>query len=138
MQSFNKMWLVCNYFVWLRQLEVILFYVEQEIFSSWTHKTDHFQRIHSRTGVPINSMLFFDDENRNIQAVKMAYIIIFLIIIIKIPFFSFAWVVASLLGVGCEFCRFWFFFFFFLPPIWLILWYLIAGLENGCNKHFGW
>jgi hypothetical protein len=33
-------------------------------------------------------MLFFDDENRNIQSVKMACIIIFLIIIIKISFFS--------------------------------------------------
>ncbi|XP_075672660.1 uncharacterized protein LOC142642198 isoform X2 [Castanea sativa] len=42
----------------------------QEIFSSRTDKTDHFQRIHSRTGVPFNSMLFFDDENRNIQAVS--------------------------------------------------------------------
>lgn len=41
----------------------------QEIYSSWTHKTDHFQRIHSRTAVPFNSMLFFDDENRNIQSV---------------------------------------------------------------------
>lgn len=42
----------------------------QEIFSSWTHKTDHFQRIHRRTGVPYNSMLFFDDEDRNIEPVK--------------------------------------------------------------------
>ncbi|KAG4948315.1 hypothetical protein JHK86_041554 [Glycine max] len=36
----------------------------------WTHKTDHFQRIHSRAGVPFNSMLFLDDENMNIQAVS--------------------------------------------------------------------
>lgn len=42
----------------------------QEIYSSWTHKTDHFQRIHMRTGVPFSSMLFFDDEDRNIQAVN--------------------------------------------------------------------
>ncbi|KAK7363075.1 hypothetical protein VNO77_05204 [Canavalia gladiata] len=35
----------------------------------WTNKTDHFQRIHSRTGVPFNSMLFFDDDNNNIQGV---------------------------------------------------------------------
>lgn len=45
-------------------------FVAQEIFSSWTHKTDHFQRIHTRTGIPFNSMLFFDDEDRNIQSVS--------------------------------------------------------------------
>ncbi|KAJ4963948.1 hypothetical protein NE237_023887 [Protea cynaroides] len=45
-------------------------FVAQEIFSSWTHKTEHFQRIHRRTGVPFNSMLFFDDEDRNIEAVS--------------------------------------------------------------------
>ncbi|CAA6667501.1 unnamed protein product [Spirodela intermedia] len=45
-------------------------FVAQEIFSSWTHKTEHFQRIHRRTGVPFKSMLFFDDEDRNIQAVS--------------------------------------------------------------------
>ncbi|CAA6675635.1 unnamed protein product [Spirodela intermedia] len=44
-------------------------FVAQEIFSSWTHKTEHFQRIH-RTGVPFKSMLFFDDEDRNIEAVS--------------------------------------------------------------------
>ncbi|XP_038887268.1 magnesium-dependent phosphatase 1 [Benincasa hispida] len=45
-------------------------FVAQEIFSSWTHKTEHFQRIHSRTGVPFKSMLFFDDEDRNIETVS--------------------------------------------------------------------
>ena len=50
----------------------------QEIFSSWTHKTDHFQRIHSRTGVPFKSMLFFDDEDRNIETVKPIFLITFL------------------------------------------------------------
>ncbi|XP_059447001.1 uncharacterized protein LOC132178575 [Corylus avellana] len=54
----------------LDKLSIKSMFVAQEIFSSWTHKTDHIQRIHSRTGVPINSMLFFDDENRNIQAVS--------------------------------------------------------------------
>ena len=43
----------------------------QEIFSSWTHKTEHIQRIHATTGVPFSSMLFFDDEDRNIQTVIM-------------------------------------------------------------------
>lgn len=52
------------------KLSIKSMFVAQEIFSSWTHKTDHFQRIHTRTGVPFNSMLFFDDENRNIQAVS--------------------------------------------------------------------
>ncbi|XP_020588441.1 magnesium-dependent phosphatase 1 [Phalaenopsis equestris] len=45
-------------------------FVAKEIFSSWTHKAEHFQRIHRRTGVPFNSMLFFDDEYRNIDTVS--------------------------------------------------------------------
>ncbi|KAK2656579.1 hypothetical protein Ddye_009631 [Dipteronia dyeriana] len=45
-------------------------FVAQEIFSSWTHKTEHFQRIHRKTCVPFSSMLFFDDEDRNTQAVS--------------------------------------------------------------------
>ncbi|XP_020261730.1 magnesium-dependent phosphatase 1-like [Asparagus officinalis] len=45
-------------------------FVAQEIFSSWTHKTEHFERIYRRTGVPFESMLFFDDENRNIISVS--------------------------------------------------------------------
>ncbi|GLT26104.1 hypothetical protein SLA2020_011910 [Shorea laevis] len=52
------------------KLSIKSMFVAKEIFASWTHKTDHFQRIHSRTVVPYNSMLFFDDENRNIQAVS--------------------------------------------------------------------
>ncbi|KAI4296440.1 hypothetical protein L6164_036397 [Bauhinia variegata] len=54
----------------LDKLNIKSMFIAQEIFSSWTHKTDHFQRIHSRTGVPFDSMLFFDDEDRNIQAVS--------------------------------------------------------------------
>ncbi|KAK9286871.1 hypothetical protein L1049_015277 [Liquidambar formosana] len=54
----------------LDKLGIKSMFVSQEIFSSWTHKTEHFQRIHRRTGVPFNSMLFFDDEDRNIQAVS--------------------------------------------------------------------
>ena len=48
-----------------------LLWIAQEIFSSLSHKTQHFQIIH-RTGVPFNSMLFFNDEDRNIESVKMA------------------------------------------------------------------
>lgn len=51
--------------------ELLLRFIMQEIFSSWSHKTEHFQRIHRSTGVPFTSMLFFDDENRNIEAVKL-------------------------------------------------------------------
>ncbi|XP_024166109.1 magnesium-dependent phosphatase 1 [Rosa chinensis] len=54
----------------LDKLSIKSMFVAKEIFSSWTHKTDHFRKIQSRTGVPFNSMLFFDDENRNIQAVS--------------------------------------------------------------------
>ncbi|KAK1274891.1 hypothetical protein QJS04_geneDACA005693 [Acorus gramineus] len=54
----------------LKKLGLQSMFVAQEIFSSWTHKTEHFQRIHRRTGVPFNSMLFFDDEDRNIEAVS--------------------------------------------------------------------
>ncbi|XWS39781.1 hypothetical protein CRYUN_Cryun18bG0084100 [Craigia yunnanensis] len=54
----------------LEKLSIKSMFVTKEIFSSWTHKTDHFQRIHSRTWIPFNSMLFFDDENRNIEAVS--------------------------------------------------------------------
>ncbi|KAL5984956.1 hypothetical protein ACLOJK_038793 [Asimina triloba] len=52
----------------LNKLEMQSMFVAQEVFSSWTHKTEHFQRIHRRTGVPFKSMLFFDDEDRNIKA----------------------------------------------------------------------
>ncbi|XP_073525510.1 magnesium-dependent phosphatase 1-like [Phyllobates terribilis] len=54
----------------LDKLELQPLFVTQEIFSSRTDKTDHFQRIHRRTRIPYNSMLFFDDEDRNIQAVS--------------------------------------------------------------------
>ncbi|XAR72407.1 Protein-tyrosine-phosphatase [Bertholletia excelsa] len=54
----------------LDKLGIRSMFVAQEIFSSWTHKTEHFQRINWRTRVPYSSMLFFDDENRNIQAVS--------------------------------------------------------------------
>ncbi|EOX91942.1 Haloacid dehalogenase-like hydrolase superfamily protein isoform 3 [Theobroma cacao] len=52
----------------LDKLGIRSMFVAEEIFSSWTHKTEHFQRIHRRTGVPFSSMLFFDDEDRNIEA----------------------------------------------------------------------
>ncbi|KAI5661331.1 hypothetical protein M9H77_20654 [Catharanthus roseus] len=54
----------------LDKLGIKSMFVAKEIYSSWTHKTDHFQKINQKTGVPYNSMLFFDDENRNIEAVS--------------------------------------------------------------------
>lgn len=54
----------------LEKLGINSMFVAHEIFSSWTHKTEHFERIHRRTGVPFQSMLFFDDEDRNIEAVS--------------------------------------------------------------------
>ncbi|KAL0422442.1 UNVERIFIED_CONTAM: Magnesium-dependent phosphatase 1 [Sesamum latifolium] len=54
----------------LEKLGIKSMFVAQEIFSSWTHKTDHFQRINRRTQIPYNEMLFFDDEDRNIDAVR--------------------------------------------------------------------
>ncbi|KAK3149413.1 hypothetical protein QOZ80_3AG0217110 [Eleusine coracana subsp. coracana] len=52
--------------VFLDKLELQSMFVAQEIFSSWTHKTEHFQKIQRKTGIPYKSMLFFDDEDRNI------------------------------------------------------------------------
>ncbi|XP_074275792.1 uncharacterized protein LOC141599619 [Silene latifolia] len=54
----------------LDKLGIQSMFVAQEIFSSWTHKTEHFERIHRRTRIPYTDMLFFDDEDRNIKAVK--------------------------------------------------------------------
>lgn len=54
----------------LDKLEIKSMFVAKEIYSSWTHKTDHFQKINQKTSVPYSSMLFFDDENRNIEAVS--------------------------------------------------------------------
>ncbi|KAL3677713.1 hypothetical protein R1sor_020669 [Riccia sorocarpa] len=53
----------------LSKLDLISAFPVMEIYSSWSHKTDHFQKIHHKTGVPYKEMLFFDDEDRNIQAV---------------------------------------------------------------------
>ncbi|BBN02262.1 hypothetical protein Mp_2g13900 [Marchantia polymorpha subsp. ruderalis] len=54
----------------LSKQDILSNFPVMEIYSSWTHKTDHFRKIHQKTGVPYNSILFFDDEHRNIQAVR--------------------------------------------------------------------
>ncbi|XAR53022.1 Protein-tyrosine-phosphatase [Bertholletia excelsa] len=54
----------------INKLGIRSMFVAEEIFYSWTHKTEHFQNINRRTGVPYNSMLFFDDENQNIETVS--------------------------------------------------------------------
>lgn len=38
---------------------VILILIIQEIFSSWFYKTEHFQKVHTSTGLPFSTMLFF-------------------------------------------------------------------------------
>nr|KYP61187.1 Magnesium-dependent phosphatase 1 [Cajanus cajan] len=55
---------------YLDKLAIRSMFVAEEIFYSWTHKTDHFQRIQSKTGVPYKSMLFFDDDDNNIQEIS--------------------------------------------------------------------
>ncbi|KAJ7943729.1 Magnesium-dependent phosphatase-1 [Quillaja saponaria] len=54
----------------LDKLSIKSMFVAQEIFSSWTHKREHFQRIYRKTGFPYSSMLFFDDEERNTETVS--------------------------------------------------------------------
>ncbi|KAG0470199.1 hypothetical protein HPP92_016275 [Vanilla planifolia] len=44
--------------------------VTKEIFSSWSYKKEHFQRIYRSTRVPFESMLFFDDEHGNINEIS--------------------------------------------------------------------
>ncbi|GJM96541.1 hypothetical protein PR202_ga13384 [Eleusine coracana subsp. coracana] len=39
-------------------------------FYCWTHKTEHFQKIQRKTGIPYKSMLFFDDEDRNTETMS--------------------------------------------------------------------
>ncbi|EEE59889.1 hypothetical protein OsJ_12493 [Oryza sativa Japonica Group] len=56
--------------VFIDKLEIKSMFVAQEIFSSWTHKTEHFQKIQRKTGIPYKSMLFFDDEDRNIESIS--------------------------------------------------------------------
>lgn len=45
-------------------------FIAEEIFSSWTRKMEHFWKIEHKTGIPYESMLFFDDEDRNTRAVS--------------------------------------------------------------------
>jgi magnesium-dependent phosphatase 1 len=62
---------MCEY-AWYKgkhHVSLTLGHCMKEIFSSWTHKTEHFQKIQRKTGVPYKSMLFFDDEDRNIETV---------------------------------------------------------------------
>nr|ABK23105.1 unknown [Picea sitchensis] len=54
----------------LNKLGITSLFTAMEIYPSGTHKTQHFQKIQQKTGVPFKSMLFFDDENRNIEAVS--------------------------------------------------------------------
>uniref|UniRef100_A0A7N0T6L1 Magnesium-dependent phosphatase 1 n=1 Tax=Kalanchoe fedtschenkoi TaxID=63787 RepID=A0A7N0T6L1_KALFE len=42
----------------------------RSIFVAKTRKREHFDKIHWTTGVPYSRMLFFNDENRNIEVVS--------------------------------------------------------------------
>ncbi|MED6222853.1 hypothetical protein PIB30_068476 [Stylosanthes scabra] len=55
---------------YLNKLNITSMFVAQEIFYNWGNKKDHFQNIQSKTSVPYNSMLFFDDDDKNIQGVS--------------------------------------------------------------------
>lgn len=43
----------------------------QEIYPTFTHKTEHFKAILQGTKVPYEEMLFFDDEDRNVNTVSL-------------------------------------------------------------------
>ncbi|KAF3334348.1 magnesium-dependent phosphatase 1 isoform X1 [Carex littledalei] len=45
-------------------------FIAQEIFLSWSPKTEHFKGIQRTTGIAFNEMLFFDDDYRNIHTAK--------------------------------------------------------------------
>ncbi|KAG6557551.1 hypothetical protein Mapa_000826 [Marchantia paleacea] len=51
----------------LSKLDLLSSFSVMEVYPS--DKNDHFQKIHQKTGIPYNSMLLFDGEDRNIQAV---------------------------------------------------------------------
>jgi len=44
------------------------FFIVQEIYPS--SKLQHFEKIRKKTGIPYDSMIFFDDEHRNIREVS--------------------------------------------------------------------
>lgn len=56
--------------LFLKKLGIEPMFLTQEIYPTSSPKTSHFQRIHRDTGVPYSAMLFFDDEDRNIQAIS--------------------------------------------------------------------
>lgn len=44
----------------------------QEIYPTFTHKTEHFKALLQGTKVPYEEMLFFDDEDRNVNTVSFS------------------------------------------------------------------
>lgn len=56
--------------VYLNKLGLTSLFTHMEIFPSWTNKTEHFKNLMQKTSIPYKSMLFFDDEDRNVQAVS--------------------------------------------------------------------
>jgi magnesium-dependent phosphatase 1 len=58
----------------LNKLGIPSFFADMQIYPSYTHKVEHFQKIRQNTGIPYKSMLFFDDESRNIQSVSLLFL----------------------------------------------------------------
>jgi magnesium-dependent phosphatase 1 len=58
----------------LNKLGIPSFFADMQIYPSYTHKVEHFQKIRQNTGIPYKSMLFFDDESRNIQLVSLLFL----------------------------------------------------------------
>lgn len=54
----------------LNKLNITDYFVNMQIYPSWSHKVEHFQKILQSTDVPYKDMLFFDDEDRNIRSVS--------------------------------------------------------------------
>ncbi|KAG0568500.1 hypothetical protein KC19_6G023600 [Ceratodon purpureus] len=54
----------------LNKLNITDYFVNMQIYPSWSHKVEHFQKILQSTDIPYKDMLFFDDEDRNIRSVS--------------------------------------------------------------------
>jgi magnesium-dependent phosphatase 1 len=57
--------------VFLGKLQLMSqYFVQQEIYPTFTHKTEHFKALLQGTKVPYEEMLFFDDEDRNVNTIS--------------------------------------------------------------------
>ncbi|GAQ82904.1 Haloacid dehalogenase-like hydrolase (HAD) superfamily protein [Klebsormidium nitens] len=56
--------------VFLGKLQLTSLFAQQEIYPTFTHKTEHFKALLQGTKVPYEDMLFFDDEDRNVDTIS--------------------------------------------------------------------